>query len=172
MNSEMYSSFLLALCYSSMFLRIRLPSLLISFLMFMSSLFSGSLFSYSLMLFWVYLLPPSMYDIEQSRMELARLMLLQMLPLISEVIKEPMPQSFKLSCSLLMSYEECSQSSAYHSSIYLGSGADSGSASGYLTGSTACSPMCYYFGYYLGYSAYFLIVLISPLPAYFFLFAS
>lgn len=114
----MYSSSLLEIFSSSMFLRIRSPSLLISFLMLRSSLFYGSLFSSYLMLFCVTLLPPSIYEILHNKIELASVMLLQIFSLMSDVINDPTPHSISRSCRLFISLSFESQSSAYHSSIY------------------------------------------------------
>lgn len=117
-KSEMYSSSLLEMFYSSMFLRIRTPSLLISFFILISSLFYGSLFSSYLMLFCVTLFPPNIYEILHSKIEFASVMLLQIFSLIRDVINDPTPHSISLCWRLFISASFESQSSAYHSSIY------------------------------------------------------
>lgn len=63
------------------------------------------------------LLPPNMYEILQSKIELANSMLLQMLPFNREVISEPTPHYFSFIWSLLILSTFSSQSSASHSSI-------------------------------------------------------
>lgn len=132
-----------------------------SFLILIKSLFSGSLFNYYRILFWAYLFPPSIYEIAHSKIELASVILLQILPLIKEVINEAIPHYFNLSCKFVILSTLCYQSSAYHSSIYLTySSAYCYCSFGYLS---AASPMCYYF---VGYICFYF----SPSLLYFFLF--
>lgn len=138
-----------ALCYSSIFFLIKPPNLFISCLILTNSLFYGSLFNYYLILSWVSLFPPNIYEIEHNKIEFANVMLLQMFPLINEVINEPIPHYFSFICSLLIAYEECSQSYASHSSIYFGYYEVYCWAGSYAGGSSPfASPMCYYFGFY------------------------